>query len=91
MVRVKYDSSGKYAGHPQEIHDLLSKLHFDTERGQIWFDQYRMLLMHTSIMGYLRKDLANMIGMERTKRFFIRLGYQAGLKMQKSLLKCAQV
>ena len=80
MVRVKYDSSGKYAGHPQEIHDLLSKLHFDTERGQIWFDEYRMLLMHTSIMGYLRKDLANMIGMERTKRFFIRLGYQAGLK-----------
>lgn len=80
MVRVKYDSSGKYAGHPQEIHDLLSKLHFDTEHGQLWFDEYRMLLMHTSIMGYLRKDLANMIGIQRTKRFFIRLGYQAGLK-----------
>lgn len=80
MALVKYDSSGKNAGYPQEIHDLLSKLHFDTEHGQIWFDEYRMLLMHTSIIGYLRKDLVNMIGMQRTKRFFIRLGYQAGLK-----------
>lgn len=80
MVHIKYDSKSIYADHPQEIDDLLSKLHFDPERGQIWFDEYRMLLMHTSIMGYLRKDLANMIGMERTKHFFIRLGYQAGLK-----------
>src|SRR5690606_36703921 len=80
MVQVKYANSGKYAAYPQEIHDLLSKQHFDTEHGQIWFDEYRKLLMHTSLMGYLRKDLANMIGIERTKRFFIRLGYQAGLK-----------
>ncbi|MFL9477252.1 phenol degradation transcriptional regulator MobR [Acinetobacter baumannii] len=80
MARVKYDTTGRYADHPQEIHDLLSKLHFDTAHGQIWFDEYRMLLLHTSIMGYLRKDLAHMIGLERTKHFFIRLGYQAGLK-----------
>jgi hypothetical protein len=55
----KYDTTGRYADHPQEIHDLLSKLHFDTAHGQIWFDEYRMLLLHTSIMGYLRKDLAH--------------------------------
>lgn len=80
MALVKYVSSSKNTGYPQEIHDLLSKLHFDTEHGQIWFDEYRMLLMHTSVIGYLRKDLVNMIGIQRTKRFFIRLGYQAGLK-----------
>ncbi|MDT1873104.1 AAA family ATPase, partial [Acinetobacter baumannii] len=53
---------------------------FDTAHGQIWFDEYRMLLLLTSIMGYLRQDLAHMNGLERTKHFFIRLGYQAGLK-----------
>ena len=78
MARVKYDTTGRYADHPQEIHDLLSKLHFDTAHYQIWFDEYRMLLLHTSIMGYLRKDLAHMIGLERTKRFFIRLGIKLG-------------
>ena len=34
MARVKYDTTGRYADHPQEIHDLLSKLHFDTAHGK---------------------------------------------------------
>nr|WP_265937130.1 XylR N-terminal domain-containing protein [Acinetobacter piscicola] len=39
-----------------------------------------MMLMHTSMMGYLRKDLYKMLGWERTKHFFIRCGYQAGMR-----------
>ncbi len=62
------------------IQDLLDKIQFDSEHGQIWFEENRMLLMHTSIMGFLRKDLFDMLGWERTKHFFIRCGYQAGLK-----------
>ncbi|KXZ70475.1 phenol degradation transcriptional regulator MobR [Acinetobacter venetianus] len=64
----------------KDIQDLLDKITFDTEHGQIWFDENRMLLMHTSILGYLRKDLFNMLGLERTKHFFIRCGYQAGMR-----------
>ncbi|MCR4532518.1 phenol degradation transcriptional regulator MobR [Acinetobacter venetianus] len=64
----------------KDIQDLLDKIIFDTEHGQIWFDENRMLLMHTSILGYLRKDLFNMLGLERTKHFFIRCGYQAGMR-----------
>lgn len=64
----------------KEIQDLLDKIHFDTQHGQIWFEENRMLLMHTSILGFLRKDLYQMLGWERTKRFFIRCGYQAGMR-----------
>ncbi len=64
----------------KDIQDLLDKIIFDTQHGQIWFDENRMLLMHTSILGFLRKDLFNMLGLERTKHFFIRCGYQAGMR-----------
>lgn len=64
----------------KDIQDLLDKIHFDTQHGQIWFEENRMLLMHTSILGFLRKDLYQMLGWERTKHFFIRCGYQAGMR-----------
>lgn len=64
----------------KEIQDLLDKIHFDTEHGQIWFEENRMLLMHTSMLGFLRKDLYQMLGLERTKHFFIRCGYQTGMR-----------
>lgn len=64
----------------QNIQDLLDNIQFDAQHGQIWFEENRMLLLHTSIMGYLRKDLYQMLGHERTKHFFIRCGYQAGMK-----------
>ena len=50
----------------KDIQDLLDKIHFDTQHGQIWFEENRMLLMHTSILGFLRKDLYQMLGWERT-------------------------
>ncbi|SPL70484.1 phenol degradation transcriptional regulator MobR [Acinetobacter stercoris] len=64
----------------KDIQDLLDKIVFDSKHGQIWFDENRMLLLHTGIMGYLRKDLFQMLGLERTKHFFIRCGYQAGMR-----------
>ena len=63
-----------------DIQDLLDKIKFDTKHGQIWFEENRMLLLHTGIMGFLRKDLYQMLGHERTKDFFIRCGYQAGMR-----------
>lgn len=64
----------------QEIQDLLDKIHFEPSKGQIWFEESRMLLLHTGTLGYLRKDLYQMLGHEPTKRFFIRCGYQAGMR-----------
>ena len=64
----------------KDIRDLLDKIQFDSQHGKIWFEESRMMLMHTSIMGFLRKDLYDMLGLERTKHFFIRCGYQAGVR-----------
>ncbi|TCM68300.1 regulatory Fis family protein [Acinetobacter calcoaceticus] len=64
----------------KDIQDLLDKIQFDTQQGQIWFEENRMLLMQTSMLGFLRKDLFQMLGLERTKHFFIRCGYQTGMR-----------
>ncbi len=39
----------------KDIQDLLDKIQFDSQHGKIWFEENRMLLMHTSIMGFLKK------------------------------------
>jgi len=69
-----------YVKPQQDIQDLIDRIKFDAEHGQIWFDENRMLLLHTNIFGFLRKDLHDMLGYEPTKRFFIRCGYQAGMR-----------
>lgn len=69
-----------YVKPQQDIQDLIDRIKFDAEHGQIWFDENRMLLLHTNIFGFLRKDLHDMLGHEPTKRFFIRCGYQAGMR-----------
>ena len=66
--------------HPYELQDLIERIKFDASHGQIWFEEHRMLLLHTHIFGFLRKGLYDMIGHEPTKRFFIRCGYQAGMR-----------
>lgn len=63
-----------------ELQDLIDRIKFDASHGQIWFEEHRMLLLHTHIFGFLRKGLYDMIGHEPTKRFFIRCGYQAGMR-----------
>ena len=39
-----------------------------------------MLLIQVSMMASCRRELIEMLGVERAKGFFLRLGYQSGLK-----------
>ena len=48
--------------------------------GKIWFGEQRMLLMQVSAMAAFRREMVNTMGIERAKGFFLRLGYQSGLK-----------
>lgn len=81
MTQAKNVRMGKHLFNVDKgVQDLVNKIIFDTEHGQIWFDETRMLLMHTSFLGVLRQDLFQMLGLERTKHFFIRCGYQAGMR-----------
>ena len=63
-----------------DTQDLLEKIHFDNNEGKIWLDEQRMLLIHSSVMGLLRKELIETLGIERAKGFLTRFGYHSGLR-----------
>ena len=63
-----------------DIKDLTDLIKFSYEDGKVWFGEQRMLLMHVSAMAAFRRELLNSIGIERAKGFFLRLGYQAGIR-----------
>jgi DNA-binding NtrC family response regulator len=62
------------------IKDLTDLIRFNNDDGKVWFGEQRMLLMHVSAMAAFRRELLNSIGVERAKGFFLRLGYQSGLR-----------
>ena len=63
-----------------DVKDLTDLIKFSYEDGKVWFGEQRMLLMHVSAMAAFRRELLNSIGIERAKGFFLRLGYQAGIR-----------
>ena len=63
-----------------DTQDLLDKIHFDNKEGKIWLDEQRMLLIHSSVMGLLRKELIETLGIERAKGFLTRFGYHSGMR-----------
>lgn len=60
--------------------DLLGKIFFDNKEGKIWLDEQRMLLIHSAVMGLLRKELIETLGIERAKGFLMRFGYHSGMR-----------
>ncbi|MGY2402208.1 sigma 54-interacting transcriptional regulator [Pseudomonas sp. SDO5271_S396] len=62
------------------LKDLTGRVQFPGHEGKIWLDEQRMLLMQASAMASFRRELIEMLGEERAKGFFMRLGYQSGLK-----------
>lgn len=62
------------------ISEISSRLRFSFETGQIWLDEERMMLMHSSSLMALRKELIDTLGIERTRGILTRIGYAAGLR-----------
>ena len=58
--------------------DLIEQIRFESHEGKIWLDEQRMLLIHSAVMGLLRKELIETMGVERAKGFLIRFGYHTG-------------
>ncbi len=63
-----------------DFQDLTEQIRFLSTEGKIWFGEQRMLLMQVSAMAAFRREMVNTMGIERAKGFFLRLGYQSGLK-----------
>lgn len=68
---------GEVASYP-DINDLASRLHFSPDDGHIWLDSRRMILMHTTAIGDLRRELIDSLGLERARGLLTRTGYSSG-------------
>lgn len=64
----------------EDFRDLTEQIRFQSAEGKIWLSEQRMLLMDLSALAAFRRELVNTIGVERAKGFFLRLGYQSGLR-----------
>src|SRR5205085_7843210 len=63
-----------------DIADLMSRLHFSPAEGRIWLDDLRMVLVHTSAMGVLRRELIESLGIDRARGLLTRMGYNSGAR-----------
>lgn len=76
MMMISYKQPLQYA----DFQDLADQIRFHGADGKIWFGEQRMLLMQVSAMANFRRELVNSLGIERAKGFFMRMGYQSGIK-----------
>lgn len=63
-----------------ESNDLRELVRFSEKDGTIWLGENRMILMHTSALGILRKELINSVGKEHARRLLTRMGYASGAR-----------
>lgn len=71
-------SSEVYTSYP-DAQDLTGQLKFQTAQGKIWLGEQRVLLMTLPALATFRMEVLQILGMERTKAFFMRLGYTNGI------------
>ncbi|NDY92099.1 sigma-54-dependent Fis family transcriptional regulator [Ideonella livida] len=67
-------------GHHPTMADLTESLFFSPGDGRIWLNDQRMLLLHSSAMGHLRRELIDTLGRERARGLLTRAGYVAGAR-----------
>ncbi|WP_168395219.1 sigma-54-dependent Fis family transcriptional regulator [Acinetobacter indicus] len=62
------------------IAEIASKLKFSFDTGEIWLDEERMILLHSSSFIELHKELINTLGLQRARGVLTRIGYASGLR-----------
>ena len=60
--------------------DLTESLFFSPGDGRIWLNDQRMLLLHSSAVGHLRRELIDTLGLERARGLLTRAGYVSGAR-----------
>lgn len=60
--------------------ELAECLFFSPGDGRIWLNDQRMLLMHASSFGALRRELIGALGQERARGLLTRVGYLSGVR-----------
>lgn len=65
--------------YPQD-RDLRSLVRFCADKGMIWLDEHRMILMHAAAMSALRRELIDSLGIDQARRILTRMGYASGTR-----------
>jgi predicted hydrocarbon binding protein len=65
---------------PPTVDDLAHSLLFTPGDGRIWLNDQRMLLLHASALGALRRELIATIGHQESRALLTRVGYTSGAK-----------
>ncbi len=63
-----------------DIEDLAARLRFVPGNGEVWFDDRRMVLLHNSSLGAIRRELIETVGIEKARGLITRMGYQSGTR-----------
>ncbi|WP_226498239.1 sigma-54-dependent Fis family transcriptional regulator [Ferribacterium limneticum] len=63
-----------------DIDDLAARLRFVPAKGEVWFDDRRMVLLHNSSLGAIRRELIETVGIEKARGLITRMGYQSGTR-----------
>jgi len=74
------DSDNLTEGSGLDFGQLSEYLHFSPKDGRIWLDGQRMVLMHNSSLGSLRRELIERLGIERARGLLTRSGYSSGVR-----------
>jgi DNA-binding NtrC family response regulator/predicted hydrocarbon binding protein len=74
------DSRELEQGAPPTLKDLAEALHFALGDGRIWLNDQRMVLMQSQVLGRLRQEFIDALGIEAAKAMFMRVGYMQGVR-----------
>jgi DNA-binding NtrC family response regulator/predicted hydrocarbon binding protein len=75
-MNVSYKPQLSYS----DFKDLTKQIQFHSTEGKIWFAEQRVLMMNLTSLAAFRREIVNSMGVQRAKGFFMRLGYQSGLR-----------
>lgn len=61
------------------VDEVMPHITFSGAEGKVWLNEQRVMLFSQAALGKFRREVLETIGLQRTKAFFLRLGYQLGM------------
>ncbi|SDK80015.1 sigma-54-dependent Fis family transcriptional regulator [Pseudomonas indica] len=77
---LRGDASQLQDSQSPTLAELAECLFFSPEDGRIWLNDQRMLLLHSSSFGALRREIIDSQGLEQARGLFTRTGYLSGAR-----------
>ena len=77
-ITERGDSRLLKEGAAPTLEDLAGALQFALGDGRIWLSDERMVMMQTAVLGTLRRDIINAVGIDRARGLFYRTGWSQG-------------